>query len=262
MPNVLAIALLVMTCVASAAPEKLQYTERGTRAHPNLAFTQGLFIHQAQFWETSGGYGKSFIQRYPLSAGANQTQVRHLPRRDFAEGLALTPNGLWMLTWQQGLAKRLNTEDFAVVGVAHYKGEGWGLTYNGTHLIMSNGSNELAFRNLAFEQTHTLAVTFNEQPLHRLNELEYAHDFIWANVWFEPIIVAIAPATGKVVAYLDLSAIVEKEAALHPRGLAPEATLNGIAFDAARNTLWVTGKNWRNLYELALPKWPASSPGA
>ncbi len=256
MPNVLAIALLVMTSLAQATPQRLNYTLVSERAHPNLAFTQGLLIEGDQFVESSGGYGKSFLQRYALAADAQQKpQVRHLPRQDFAEGLAATASGLWLLTWQQGIAKRLDANNFAVQQVARFKGEGWGLAFDGQHLIMSDGSDQLTWRDANFQVIRQQAVSFNGQPLHRLNELEYALGTLWANVWFDPHIVAIAPDTGHVVAYVDLSPIIEAEAKLHTNGLPHHATLNGIAFNAATETFWVTGKNWRKLYEIKLLDW-------
>lgn len=263
MPNVLAIALLVMTCVAQAAPTQLTYTLVKERAHPNLAFTQGLLIQGGDVFEASGGYGKSFVQRYTLEPTApttgpmpNRPLVHHLPRRDFAEGLALTPQGLWLLTWQQGLAKRLDPNDFSVQQVARYQGQGWGLTYDGQHLIMSNGSDQLIWRDTNFNVVRTQAVTFNGQPLARINELEFAHQLVWANVWFEPLIVAISPNTGNVLAYLDLSEIIKKETKKHAGDLPSEATLNGIAYDKHSDTFWVTGKNWRTLYQLSIHEWP------
>lgn len=249
MSTLIPLLIFVMSAGAFAAPVTLGYQILQERAHPHRAFTQGLLIHDGQFVESSGLYGQSFVQRYPV-AGRTPDLVRHQSRRDFSEGLAFTGNHYWLLTWQQGLARKLDAS-LKPITTVRYQGEGWGLTYDGRQLIMSDGSAQLSLRDPdTFELTGQLAVTFNNKPLHALNELEYAEGLIWANVWFSPVIYAIDPADGKVVSTLDLSALTASESN------SPDAVLNGIAYDPRDHTLWVTGKRWRAMYQLRITPWP------
>lgn len=254
MPNVLAIVLLVMASLVQAAPVPLAYELLDSRPHPNLAFTQGLIISGDEFIESSGGYGKSFIQRYPISTESSLAPtLTHLPRKDFAEGLALANQQLWLLTWRQGIAKRLAPDDFSLQALAQYKGEGWGLTWAKQAFIMSDGSHTLTWRDSHFAPLKSLPVTLAGKPLNRLNELEFARGLIWANIWFDNRMVAIHPNSGAVVAVVDLSDLVAAESRLHWAGLPQEATLNGIAYHSPSDTFWVTGKKWRKLYRIKLP---------
>ncbi|WP_162141149.1 glutaminyl-peptide cyclotransferase [Simiduia agarivorans] len=251
MPTLIALLIFVMSASTFAAPVPLEYQILHERAHPHRAFTQGLLIHRGQFVESSGLYRQSFVQRYPVTDG-EPGLVRHQSRRDFSEGLAFTGKHYWLLTWQQGLARKLDAE-LRPVSIARYQGEGWGLTFDGRQLIMSNGSAELSFRDPdSFELTQQLAVTYKNQPLNAINELEFAEGLIWANVWFSPMIYAIDPANGQVVSTVDLSALVDTE------NKSPDAVLNGIAYDADDRTFWVTGKRWRKLYQLRITPGPGA----
>lgn len=248
-PTLIALLLFVMSVSAFSQPQLLDYEVIGEREHPHKAFTQGLLIHQGQFVESSGLYRQSFVQRYPVNDGAPAV-IRHQPRRDFSEGLAFTGEHFWLITWQQGIARKLDTT-LKPLAIARYQGEGWGLTFNDEQLIMSNGSARLQFRHpVTFELQHEQTVTVNGEPLNALNELEWVNGIVWANVWFSSSLYAIAPHTGEVIATLDLSAL----AAAENRG--PDAVLNGIAYDQRDNTLWITGKRWQKLYQLHIAAWP------
>jgi len=137
---------------------------------------------------------------------------------------------------------------FARVGRFDYAGEGWGLTTNGSKLIMSNGSDKMRFRSpRTFAVTRQISVTEAGQPVSRLNELEWVNGRIWANVWLTPHVVIIDPRDGRVLERLDFSALLDRE-----RELGDPREMNGIAYLAAADRLFVTGKYWRNVYEIRL----------
>ncbi|MDN3640195.1 glutaminyl-peptide cyclotransferase [Simiduia curdlanivorans] len=263
MSSIVMVMLLTSTTLVAASrsestPSNLAYQQIGTRSHPNLAFTQGLIIDQQAFVESSGLYKQSFIQRYPIKEGSNAPSLtKLLSKSDFAEGLASIGTHLWLITWQQGIARKFTSDTLKQVEIARYRGEGWGLSFDGKHLIMSDGSAKLQFRTPDdFALQRSLEVTLNNQPLNALNELEVARGFIWANVWFDPRIYAIHPGTGQVVAMIDLSTIIEQEKKLHSFGLQRDSVANGIAYDAEADALWVTGKRWRKLYLIRPIEWP------
>ena len=272
MRNVVAISAIVMVLLfapamsniagattAAFSPENLTVELVATRSHPNLAFTQGLIIEQQEFIESSGLYKQSFVQRYPIDEQPGSKPVtKLLAKSDFAEGLAAVGSHLWLITWQQGLARKLSISTFKQDQLVRYKGEGWGLTFDGRQLIMSDGTDTLQLRDAdSFQLQGTLQVQFNGQPLTAINELEFAQGYLWANVWFDHRIYAIDPNSGEVRAVVDLSDIIEQERKLHPFGLGHDSVANGIAYDAHRQGLWVTGKRWRKMYLLVPQQWPA-----
>lgn len=251
MPTLIALLIFVMSSSLQAAPD-IPYQLLHKRPHPHQAFTQGLLIHGDQIVESSGLYRQSYVQRYPVQAGSG-AQVKHQPRRDFSEGLAFTGQNYWLLTWQQGLARKLDTE-LKPLTIARYDGEGWGLTFDGQYLVMSDGSNRLTWRDPGtFQPLRTLSVSYKGEALSALNELEYANGFIWANVWFDKAIYAIDPATGNTLARVDLTALAAGETQ------SADAVLNGIAFDPRDQTFWVTGKRWKYIYQLKIPPFSANA---
>ena len=142
-----------------------------------------------------------------------------------------------------------NHDTFEVERTMQYDGEGWGLTHDGKELIMSDGSATIRFRDpQTFAVTREIEVRDNGMPLAMLNELEYINGEIWANIWYDDRIARISPADGKVLGFIDLSTLYPKSA----RG--SEAVLNGIAYDAAAKRLFVTGKNWPQLYEIEVTR--------
>lgn len=260
MRNVIALATIVIALMphrawpdTSVVPRQLSYTVAQTRSHPNLAFTQGLLIKDRAFFEASGLYHQSFVQHYPIDEPSVPATVKHLPKNDFAEGLALTDGYLWMLTWRQGIARRINPANLQQMDLVRYKGEGWGLTFDGKSLIMSDGSDTLQWRSpAAFELIKTQPINFAGKPLTAINELEFSRGLIWANVWFDKRIHVISPDSGNVIAFLDMADIIAQESQFHPGGLPQEAVLNGIAYDPETETFWITGKHWRRLYQLQI----------
>ncbi len=240
----------------NVAPVHYSYRILQTHNHSTRTFTQGLAMYQGDLIESSGLYGKSFVSRYhPIDSESQQR--RRLSRRLFAEGVALFDEVLYLLTWKRGVVLQLDPHTLEPLGQLKYQGEGWGLTRHQQHLLMSNGSNQLSLRNPKdFSVAGKISVHKMGHPLHQLNDLTVvpasanSPSRIWANVWHHSSIYGIDPNTGVVEAQLDLSALTQEH-----RGSNPDNVLNGIAWDRARQGLWVTGKRWpkRYLIELITP---------
>jgi glutaminyl-peptide cyclotransferase len=215
-----------------------------TFPHDPNAFTQGLAIEAGRLYEGTGQYGASTVRRVDLRSGRPEKQ-RALNERYFGEGIAILDGLLYQLTWQNGVVVVYDVETFEVQRSIQYDGEGWGLTHDGRELIMSDGSPTIRFRDpQTFAVTREIEVRAAGVPLPRLNELEYIDGEIWANIWYDDRIARISPATGEVLGFIDLATLYPQSA----RG--SEAVLNGIAYDAAAKRLFVTGKNWPQLYEI------------
>jgi glutamine cyclotransferase len=243
--------LLAATSVATTAGPSsvplLDWEVVTRRPHDTEAFTQGLQLDEdGRLFESTGLWGRSSLREVEPQSGA---VLRSRPGSDdhFAEGLALVGDELVQLTWRSGVALRYDPDTFEVVGRYHYDGEGWGLCFDGTRLIMSDGSDRLTFRDpQTFEVQGAVSVTAAGQPLDQLNELECVDDEVWANVWQTDAIVRIDPADGRVTGELDLAGIIEP----HPAASDAGAVLNGIAYDPGAGTLLVTGKRWPELIEI------------
>jgi len=213
--------------------------------HNNKSFTQGWVKDGQTFYESSGHYGRSFIQRYD-----NKTTVtRHLPSRYFAEGLTLFNEKIYLLTWKEQTLFIIDKDSLSTIQRLHYQGEGWGLTHNKQQLIMSNGTMELSFRNSSdFSIIKNLKV---KHPLIQenlmLNELEYVNNVIWANSWKSDKVYAIHPKNGCILGSINLASLRDN------LKLEQNDVLNGIAYDEKHNGLWVTGKNWPKKYLITLP---------
>lgn len=216
--------------------------------HDPNAFTQGLAIDGGVLYEGTGLYGASTVRRVDLATGQPEKQ-RGLNARYFGEGIAILDGSLYQLTWQNGVAVVYDLDTFEVERTMPYEGEGWGLTHDGTHFIMSDGSATLRFRDpQTFAVVREIEVRDAGTPVPRLNELEYVDGEIWANIWYDDRIARIDPTTGEVRGYVDLHSLYPASA----RG--SEAVLNGIAYDAAAKRLFVTGKNWPQLFEIAVER--------
>jgi glutamine cyclotransferase len=214
--------------------------------HDPAAFTQGLAFHSGRLYEGTGLYGASTLRRVDLASGRTEKQ-RALNQRYFGEGIAILDTEIYQLTWQNGVVIVYDLETFEVERTMPYEGEGWGLTHDGEHLIMSDGSAIIRFRDpQTFGVIREVEVRDRGVPVPKLNELEYVDGEIWANVWYDDRIARIEPASGEVQGYLDLSALYPAAS----RG--SEAVLNGIAYDPAQKRLFVTGKNWPQLFEIAI----------
>src|SRR5689334_88534 len=214
--------------------------------HDPSAFTQGLQYLDGVFYEGTGLNGRSSIRRVELETG-KVLQRRDVPSQHFGEGITVFKSDLVELTWQTHVAFVYDRTSFEPKKQFSYPGEGWGLTHDGTSLIMSDGSDELRYLDPAtFAEKRRLKVTAAGAPLRNLNELEYVKGEIFANIWQTDYVVRIAPASGRVTAYIDLRGL------LTPAERANTDVLNGIAYDEGRDRLFVTGKLWPKLFEIKI----------
>ena len=237
--------ILALPLAANAAPQQLGYELLETKNRPGNHFTQGLYFDGERWLESSGRYGESWLAEY-TDPGRHPVRRKWLPRNRFAEGLAVLDQRLYLLTYRAGELQIYDRSNLKLIDILRYRGEGWGLTTDGQQLIMSNGSNTLTFRDPdSFEIKKEVKVTGSNQDWSRLNELEYVNGLIWANIWQDPRIIAIDPHSGAVKAVVNLSKLQE-DSLQGRRDI--DAVANGIAWDAHRNGLWVTGKYWPKLY--------------
>jgi len=217
--------------------------------HDPDAFTQGLVIREGFFYESTGGYGKSSLRRIHVETGVIYLKEA-LPQKLFGEGLAWFQGMLFQLTWRSGVGRIYDGESFRLKGEFSFKGQGWGLTHNGTHLIRSDGSNRLVFFDPHdFSKVGEIRVKAEGNPVRFLNELEFVKNEIWANVYQTDRIVRIHPESGEVTGWIDLTGLRPEK-----KGRDPEGVLNGIAFDPSEDRIFVTGKNWPKIYEIRLKR--------
>jgi len=230
-----------------AASQRLGLEVLSVRPHDRSAFTQGLLLHNGLLYESTGLVGESSLREVDPHSGAVLRRMTVDPPV-FAEGLALVDDRLIQLTWQSGVAFVYDLASFGKIQELRYTGEGWGLCYDGNRLVMSDGSNQLFFRDPGtFDLVGQIPVMRDGLPVTRLNELECVGDEVYANVWQTDEIVHIERDTGRVLATIDASGLLSPEEA---RARAPDDVLNGIAFDADTGTFLITGKRWPRLYEV------------
>ena len=239
---------------SSTAPQSAHVVEFGyelvrSMPHDKRAFTQGFVMDGGFFYESDGGYGTSSLRRIVPLAGQSLNKI-DLPQSIFAEGLTMLDGKLYMITWKTEKGFIYDPTTLKQVGEFAYAGEGWGLTNDGKSLVLSDGTNRIRFIDpKTFAVTRTIDVTLDGKPLAQLNELEWVKGEIYANVWHENFIVRIDPGSGRVTGKVDLTGIMTP---------APNAdiedVLNGIAYDAASDRLFVTGKRWTRVYEIKLVK--------
>jgi len=217
--------------------------------HDTAAFTQGLLFHGGHLYESTGQEGESSLRRVELTTGV-VLEKRDIARPMFAEGLALVGERLVQLTWKNNTIFQWNVNTFENEGIVSMTGEGWGLTYDGTRLIKSEGTSRLTFMDpVTLRPTGSVLVRDGETAVTQLNELEWIDGHVWANVWMMDRIAKIDATTGTVVAWIDLTGII----VLPPDPPTnPGNVLNGIAHDPATGRIFVTGKDWPTLFEIEL----------
>src|ERR1700722_1585353 len=209
-----------------------------TYPHDPHAFTEGLFFRDGVFYESTGLEGQSNIRAVDPATG-RVLRSTALPPGVFGEGIVAWKDQLISVTWRSGIGFRWLLNDFRLRGAFHYTGEGWGLTENGQNIILSDGTPVLRILDPdSLKVVRTLEVTAEGQPVERLNELEYVKDEILANIWMTNRIARIDPKSGAVRAWIDVSNLVAKAAATDP-----DAVPNGIAYDRARDRLFLTGRD-------------------
>jgi glutaminyl-peptide cyclotransferase len=218
-----------------------------TYPHDRNAFTQGLIYRDGFLYEGTGLRGRSTLRKVRLETG-EVIEQRALANQYFGEGITDWGRTLLQLTWQSQMGFVYDLETFGVTRTFSYEGEGWGLTHDVTTLILSDGTPRLRFFDAStFEQIGSYTVRDGGVPVANLNELEYVRGEIYANVWQTDRVVRIALSTGQVVGWVDLSGLLTES-----DKTAPVDVLNGIAYDAQTDRLFVTGKLWPKLFEIKL----------
>ncbi len=245
-------AMFLATLIASAGGNETHtaeiygYKVISIYPHDERAFTQGLLYDNGTLYEGTGGYGSSSLRKVDLETGKVQKQI-NLPPWIFGEGIALWKNKISQLTWKSNLGFVYDKETFAKVGNFTYKTEGWGLTSDQRHLLMSDGSDILYFLDPnTYQAQRQVQVKDSNGPVGLLNELEYINGEIYANIWTSNKIAIISPKDGEVRAWIDLEGLLPEE------DREGSNVLNGIAYDASGDRLFVTGKLWPKLFEIKL----------
>jgi glutamine cyclotransferase len=215
--------------------------------HDKDAFTQGLIYHDGVLYESTGLNGRSSLRRVELTTGRILNKV-DVGAQFFAEGMTIFNGKIYQLTWKSGKGFIYDEVTLARIGEFAYDGEGWGLTHDDSYLIMSDGSSIIRFLDPAtFNVARTVSVTSDGKPVDQLNELEYIKGEIFANIWQTDLIARIDPVSGNVKGWIDLKGLLP---ALDHN---PETdVLNGIAYDAQTDRLFVTGKLWPRLFEIRI----------
>ncbi len=238
-------ALFVCLTVIPIAFAADTYRIVRTYPHDPHAFTQGLVFVDGSLYESTGLNGQSSLRMVDLETG-RVLQSQPVDSKYFAEGLTAWGSTLVQLTWESHVALVYDRFSFRVLRTFSYRGEGWGLTQDGKSLILSDGSDTLRFFDPAtFREVRHISVKDHGKPVSEINELEFVHGEIYANIWHSDRIARIAPGTGKVLGWIDLNGVLP--AAEHS---SPEAVLNGIAYDSAHDRLFITGKLWPKLFEI------------
>lgn len=220
-----------------------------TYPHDAKAFTQGLVLHGGRMLESQGHYGKSAVSIVELASG-NALRRFDLESRYFAEGVTVLRGIVYLVTWKENTGFFFASDDLRLLGKFQYPGVAWGLTHDGTHLIVSDGGDELRFLDPnTFQLVRKVAVRALGKPVYMLNELERVRGEIWANMWHSDRIARIDPKTGNVLGWIDLTGLLPAAERKDP-----ENVLNGIAWDAERDRVFVTGKRWPKLFEIRVKK--------
>ena len=243
-------AALCLSASATAQNSDHSDTCRIVHVYPHdpEAFTQGLVFVDGHLYESTGRNGKSSVRMVDLQTG-RILQHYDLPAEYFGEGLTDWDSNLVQLTWTSGEGFVYDRFSLALKHTFQYKGEGWGLTHDFKHLILSDGTPVLRFLDPeSFSEIRHITVT-DERGLavDNINELEYIHGEIYANIWHTDQIIRISPRTGKILGRIDLTGLIDRTEVPNP-----EAVLNGIAYDAKQDRLFVTGKLWPKLFEIKI----------
>src|ERR1019366_3251122 len=236
-----------MPTQTSPAIIKYTYEVIATWPHDHLAFTQGLVFRNGSLLESTGLYGRSSLREVDLKTGRILKQIS-VPAQFFAEGLAVIGDRAYQLTWQNGKGFVYDADTFRLEKEFTFEGEGWGLATDGRSLIQSDGTNRIRFLDPAtFQVIRIIDVIADGHPVNRLNELEWINGEIFSNVWQTDKVLRIDPTTGHVRGVIDFSGL------LAPQDRGPETdVLNGIAYDAANDRLFITGKCWSKIFEVRL----------
>jgi glutaminyl-peptide cyclotransferase len=246
----IAALLVAVACMASveaqrgAAAPVFGYEVVNVYPHDRAAFTQGLLYRDGVLYESTGLNGRSSLRKVQLETG-KVLQQTNVDGRYFAEGLTDWGSRLLQLTWNTNVGFVYDLASFKQLRTFSYTGEGWGLARDDRRLIMSDGSATLRFLDpQMLTVTGQIEVVDADRPVRDLNELEFIDGQIYANVWLTDRIAIISPADGRVSGWINLAGLLARGA------VSGDAVLNGIAYDAARKRLFVTGKLWPSLFEI------------
>jgi glutamine cyclotransferase len=224
-----------------------RYTVINAYPHDPEAFTQGLFFHNGRLYEGTGLRGQSTVRIVELETG-EITRIHHMPPEYFGEGITLLGPSIIQVTWQSHVGFIYERHSLEVLDTFEISTEGWGITYDGTSLILSDGTSTLHFLDPeTFQETRTIDVRDGDDAVSLINELEYIDGEVYANIWKTDLIARIDPQRGSVNGWLDLSGLkeqIEDQSSID--------VLNGIAYDEESGHLFVTGKLWPLLFEIEL----------
>ena len=230
-----------------APPPTYTYEIVNTYPHDPNAFTQGLVLHDGALYEGTGRWGESTLREVALESGSVLRSVP-LEAQYFGEGITIFGDRIYQLTWQEQAGFVYDRATFQLLQTFTYPTEGWGITHDGQRLIVSDGTSTIYFWDPdSLQEIGRITVRDHLGPINRLNELEYVNGEIWANIWLTDLIARISPETGDVLGYIDLTGLLDTSTLTQPADV-----LNGIAYDAANDRLFVTGKLWPALYEVRI----------
>ena len=236
-----------ITVVSDVTPKRYGYGVVHTYPHDPEAFTQGLVYEKGKMFEGTGQKSGSSLREVDLHTGKVIRQ-HDLDASLFGEGIALYHDRIYQVTWENQVGFIYDKATFNVINKIYYSTQGWGLATVGDRIVMSDGTNVLAFYDPEmFTIVSRIEVYDNEKMVESLNELEYINGEIWANIWMTDRIARIDPSSGKVLGYVDLKGILPES------DKTPETdVLNGIAWDAEGKRIFVTGKRWPKLFEIRI----------
>ena len=242
--------------VKATPPKQIEYQLLNKYPHDNAAFTEGLQYVDGALYESVGRYGRSDIRKTDLKTGKILQQEK-LDKKYFGEGLTVLNGKIYQLTYQERTGFVYDQKTMKLIMTFPITtAEGWGMTTDGTNLIYGDGTSTLYFLDAnTLQQVKQISVTDQYGPVSNINELEYIKGYLYANQWQTDLILKINPADGKIVAIVNLSSLRERSG-IPPLSQATDESapevLNGIAYDEAGNRIFVTGKNWPNVFEIKL----------
>lgn len=242
----LLISMLLLLSCAEARVKEYRLDVVRDYPHDTEAYTQGLFFHDGNMYESTGLHGKSTFRKVDVPTG-NALEKLNFDKKYFVEGSVVMNDNLYILTWESRIAFIYDANTLEYKSSWKYPREGWGITTDGNQLIASDGTANLYFMNENFAFDRKVVVKYEETPVRFLNELEYIDGMIWANVYTSDEIVIINPRDGRVEGIIDCRGLLPKELYTSSTDV-----LNGIAYNPEDGKIYLTGKNWPKLYEVRL----------
>lgn len=231
-----------------APPATINYNIVASYPHDTSSFTQGLIWQNNVLYEGTGLEGQSRLLKVDLANGKSSQSIK-LPAELFGEGITVLNNKIYQLTWQNHKVIVYDAKNFTKLKELSWPHDGWGLTHNGTDLIVSTGESNIYFVDTAtFKIKRIIGVTDNNGPVGNLNELEYIDGFIYANIYLSDFIIKIDPSNGHITGKIDLSDLLKK--AGKQVDTQSGFVLNGIAYDSTKKSMYITGKKWPLLFEV------------